>query len=183
VAWNGVFSWQRATPLSGAHVEIHVDNATAEVTGVEIVSPLVDAELTVVVDEAFRAADRHTEGARDALVKRALDDAKGDVGIPGRLTGKATRFANEAMHVVPREHFTGSAGALAVTVDGLLAFVACRVDDATRAGRTHAELLGDAVLARADAMRLALSRWRDVGHGALEQAPALPSSGAAVDGA
>jgi hypothetical protein len=184
MVFSAYFSFGRTSPRAGAHLSVTVDQASGDVESIAILSPLVDAELTAVIEEVLKAVDGHTEAARTKLIEGALEMAKGEVGIGGRITGKAGRFAAEARAVVPRESFSGEFGAVAVVVDGALAFQSCSVDVVRSASVPHETLLRQALEARAQATGHALARWRETALGALEEHDeprALPPSSAPTE--
>jgi hypothetical protein len=185
MVFSAYFSWDRHAARAGAHVSVTVDQASGEIESIEVLSALTDDEVATVITEALRAVDGHTTQARENAIEHALDGAKSDVGLGGRISGKAGRFALEAKAVVPHEKFSDVVGAVRVTVDGALVFQGCALDDRARAGVPHEALLRQALDARAGATQKALTRWRDAALGALEEdenGRALPSVATPSDG-
>lgn len=151
------------------HLRVYAD-ARGALTGVEVLAPLLTAEVAPALDAAVKAlAERRavSSSARLEAHKKAL---RGKAGMLDRLRGRVTHREEAADDVVPAEIFEGKAGPVAVRVDGRFAYVSLAVDEGAGAQEAGAYL----PRALEDACSACEARWEQLILGPDEEPEAEP---------
>lgn len=114
----------RRKQKSRGHLRAQVTRA-GELTGFDVVSPLLPSEMEPVLDEALKALGAVGAKAREARVERLVHEAKKRAGLIDKLRGRAAERIDAARRSVPVELFEGQSedGRVAVTLDGGFGYV------------------------------------------------------------